>query len=313
MKRLMHSLLMLGLAMLFLTSSYAQDADVDTLRASDVNEDGIVNILDLTLIATHLGERAIEKQHPTPDVNGDGTVNILDLVLVVQHIGESIPQPSVKANPPSGSTIAANASITLTFDNAPIDVTVNAGSVRVFRRIAEVSGPFTPGPLALTITWADGTQTLNYMVTAPDNTPPTVTGGTVKDGDKDVDPEPINTDGIEITFDEDVTGNFGLQTEEGDDVGWISTVEGTKATLTPIIGKEIGNNTTYVIAGRVSDAAGNDSYISITFVTITPGEGLVNYWPFDEGKGDIVADVIDSDDGEIRGAKWVDAVCSARH
>ena len=267
MKRLMHSLLMLGLAMLFLTSSYAQDADVDTLRASDVNEDGIVNILDLTLIATHLGERAIEKQHPTPDVNGDGTVNILDLVLVVQHIGESIPQPSVKANPPSGSTIAANASITLTFDNAPIDVTVNAGSVRVFRRIAEVSGPFTPGPLALTITWADGTQTLNYMVTAPDNTPPTVTGGTVKDGDKDVDPEPINTDGIEITFDEDVTGNFGLQTEEGDDVGWISTVEGTKATLTPIIGKEIGNNTTYVIAGRVSDAAGNDSYISITFCT----------------------------------------------
>lgn len=90
MKRLMYLLLTLGLTMLFLTTSYAQDADVDPLKASDVNADGIVNILDLVLVAQHLGETPTEEQHLSSDVNGDSTVNILDLVLVAQHLGESI-------------------------------------------------------------------------------------------------------------------------------------------------------------------------------------------------------------------------------
>ena len=48
---------------------------------SDVNNDGVVNILDLTFIASRLGK-------DTPDLNGDGIVNILDLALVAQHIGQ---------------------------------------------------------------------------------------------------------------------------------------------------------------------------------------------------------------------------------
>ena len=50
----------------------------------DVNEDGKVNILDLTLVASNL-----TTEKPTPprvDVNEDGTVNILDLVLVAEHL-----------------------------------------------------------------------------------------------------------------------------------------------------------------------------------------------------------------------------------
>ena len=47
----------------------------------DVNSDGVVNILDLTFIASRFGE-------DSPDLNGDGTVNILDLVLVAQYITE---------------------------------------------------------------------------------------------------------------------------------------------------------------------------------------------------------------------------------
>ena len=177
------------------------------------------------------------------------------------------PANFVSATPPGGD-IAANGSITVTFDNAPKDVTVSAGTVAVAGKSATITGPFPPGALALTITWADGTQALTYNVTAPDTDPPTVTGGTVSDGDKDVDPEAINSDAkIEIEFSEDVSGNIALQTEGGDDVGWLGKVDGNKGTLELVKGKEIGNETTYVIAGKVSDAAGNATDVSITFVT----------------------------------------------
>ena len=46
-----------------------------TTDRHDVNEDGIVNILDLVAVANAFGKNA-------PDVNGDGTVNVLDLVAV---------------------------------------------------------------------------------------------------------------------------------------------------------------------------------------------------------------------------------------
>ena len=180
---------------------------------------------------------------------------------------DAAPANFVSATPPGGD-IAANGSITVTFDNAPADVTVSAGTVTVAGKSATITGPFTPGALALTITWADGTQALTYNVTAPDTDPPTVTGGTVSDGDKDVDPEAINTDAkIEITFSEDVSGNIALQTEGGDDVGWLGKVDGNTGTLELVKGKEIGNETTYVIAGKVSDAAGNATDVSVTFVT----------------------------------------------
>ena len=180
---------------------------------------------------------------------------------------DAAPANFVSANPPGGD-IAANGSITVTFDNAPADVTVSAGTVTVAGKSATITGPFPPGALALTITWADGTQALSYNVTAPDTDPPAVTGGTVKDGDKDVDPEAINSDAkIEIEFSEDVSGNIALQTEGGDDVGWLGKVDGNKGTLELVKGKEIGNETTYVIAGKVSDAAGNSTDVSITFVT----------------------------------------------
>ena len=59
----------------------------DQLTIGDVNRDGQVSILDMILIARHLGETA--PANAEVDVNGDGIVNILDLILVSQNIGGS--------------------------------------------------------------------------------------------------------------------------------------------------------------------------------------------------------------------------------
>ena len=186
------------------------------------------------------------------------------------EVEESVPVSFVSASPPGGY-LASNGTITVTFDGVPRDVRVSQGTVKVVGKTATITGPFT-GLLTLTLTWADGIQKLNYYVdfhggfhSDPHLIP---TGGTVKDGDKDVDLETINTAGIiVIEFSEDVSGHIALQTEDGEDVGWIGKVEGNKATLELVKGKEIRNETTYIIAGKVADAAGNSTDVSITFVT----------------------------------------------
>ena len=49
-------------------------------NSADVNRDGVVNILDLTLVVQAFGT-----DKPEADVNGDGLVNILDLVFVANQ------------------------------------------------------------------------------------------------------------------------------------------------------------------------------------------------------------------------------------
>ena len=71
-----------------LSVGHTQDTNLDTLTASDINADGVVNILDLTLIAANFGTTPTADQTLNPDVNADGTVNILDLTLVASHLGK---------------------------------------------------------------------------------------------------------------------------------------------------------------------------------------------------------------------------------
>ncbi|MDE0325054.1 MAG: dockerin type I domain-containing protein [Candidatus Poribacteria bacterium] len=361
MKKLICLLLILSLALLVSTVGYAQDTDPDTLRAADVNADGVINILDLTLVASHFGETPTADQIPNPDVNGDGSVNILDLTLVATHFGETVPPPIVfvstplflSADPAANSQLDVNDAITVTFDNTPEDVTVSTGVAIVDGKIVTITGPFTAGPLALTITWSDGTQTqtltytvkspvafvsvhpridseltvndtitftfdsppadvtinagvatidgkivtitgpftsgplnltigwndgsltFTYTVAGPDTDAPDISSGTVSDGDKDVDAKVINsTARIEITFSEEVSGNITLQTAAGVDIGWLGKVEGNKGILELVKGKELGNEITYIIAGKVKDAAGNSTDISITFTTASKTSGI---------------------------------------
>ena len=50
---------------------------------ADINADGTVNVQDLVLVSSHLGNTG----ENVADVNGDGVVNILDLTLVAKAIG----------------------------------------------------------------------------------------------------------------------------------------------------------------------------------------------------------------------------------
>ena len=59
----------------------------ERLTTGDINRDGQVSILDIIIVAKHLGETA--PANSEVDVNGDGVVSILDLILVAQQMDKS--------------------------------------------------------------------------------------------------------------------------------------------------------------------------------------------------------------------------------
>ena len=57
------------------------EAQLETAPSADVTGDGVVNILDLVVVANALGKAE-------PDLNGDGVVNIQDLVIVANAFSD---------------------------------------------------------------------------------------------------------------------------------------------------------------------------------------------------------------------------------
>lgn len=84
----MKQFLSLFLIVCLLSAVSAQEVDFDSQLVSDVNADGVINILDLVLVAKHFDEMPDDELSPNPDINGDGTVNILDLTLIANHFGK---------------------------------------------------------------------------------------------------------------------------------------------------------------------------------------------------------------------------------
>ena len=77
--------------------------DADGTRPPDVNGDGVVNVLDLIVIASTLGNTGT---HIAADVSGDGVVSILDLVLVAGMFEGAAAAPSVQSQVPETLTAA---------------------------------------------------------------------------------------------------------------------------------------------------------------------------------------------------------------
>ena len=179
----------------------------------------------------------------------------------------------VSSVPASGGEIAENGSLVLTFDAAPVNVTVNGVAAVIAGKTATFGGPFAASNA---VAWDNGpggsagSTTIALTVKAADNTAPTVAGGgTVSDGDKDVDPGPINTDAkIEIKFSEPITKqSLKLTLEDGTSLNWLAKIDGDTVVLDLTKGNDLGNETTYIVQGSVEDAAGNKTDVKITFVT----------------------------------------------
>ena len=71
-------------------ASFVMEQVVDSGDVNDVNKDGVVNILDLVVLAQAFGETG----ENAADVNGDGVVNIQDLVAIAAAIGQVAASPS---------------------------------------------------------------------------------------------------------------------------------------------------------------------------------------------------------------------------
>lgn len=210
------------------------------------------------------------------------------------------PDPAVlvKVIPRDGEKIVVNGVIVLEFDKRPENVnTIPPRTVyyaneveaktgrRHFQNFSLGSIPIVafsetvlifplPIPVPITVFWGQTdpqeSMTLTYTVIPIDFDFDRlmITGGYVSDGSTDVDPEIINSEGkLLLEFSREVTGHITLETETGENVGWLGSVDGSRACLELVTGRELKHETTYVIVGKVSDAAGTELIIRETFIT----------------------------------------------
>ena len=93
--------------------------------AADVNDDGVVNILDLVAVAASLES---EPSNLTADVNGDGVVNILDVVLVAGLLESTASAPAARPKiPETLTTVEVQGWLTAAISLEVTDVTVRRG------------------------------------------------------------------------------------------------------------------------------------------------------------------------------------------
>ena len=75
----------------------------------DANHDGQINVLDLIVVASSLGEQP--PSNPLADTNKDGVVNLLDLVFVAEHLSQNAAAPAqlrfIEAIPSSAKEVIA--------------------------------------------------------------------------------------------------------------------------------------------------------------------------------------------------------------
>ena len=176
---------------------------------------------------------------------------------------------------PKLGTIPTNQGFTLTFNQKVIAVWLNDTPAVGSGLSWEVAPPLQQGDnQILHLKWENQDGSMDTLDVGPfnvvdggDGEPPLITGGTVTDGETDVNPALINAGGLRFGFDEDATGTIKLTDEAGNDLNWIGHVAGSVAVLTPVAGQELVNGTTYKIEIDVQDGGDNSMRQTISFVT----------------------------------------------
>ena len=150
-------------------------------------------------------------------------------------------------------------------------------SLRQVEAIWLTAGDYPAQEVCLVINYTDESGThkhdlCNWLPGIVVETPiPQIIESSVEDGDIGVDPDLLNTSGITFRFSDDVAGSYEIRKEGGTSLGWIARWnkgnKGDSLTIVPPAGKELVNETTYVIEIYFTDAAGNKIYESITFTT----------------------------------------------
>ncbi|MBM3235993.1 hypothetical protein FJZ31_06805 [Candidatus Poribacteria bacterium] len=184
-----------------------------------------------------------------------------------------------KVDPAEGSPIAANQKITITFDNPATGVTVNGTAAIGGGTSWSFQGDLT-GKTGIDIAWTSedgsaGSKTVAYTIQAADKEPPKISSSTPKDGAKDLDPEKLNTDGMEITFSEPLKKVTVEVTIDGEPLKWVAELsdDKTKATVSMLKGGELPYESEVILVITAEDNAGNKlEKAEITFNTAAKEE-----------------------------------------
>lgn len=188
----------------------------------------------------------------------------------------------IAVDPPEGSRIPnwlppQIPLLKLTFDRSPRSVTVNGTPAAVEGNAAclEHSGGLRLGDGELTVAWTnqDGSQgvgvILHFQVVTYSAVPPEIAGGSVTNGDIDVDPAPLNLNGITIFFSEAIRpGTIEIRPEGQESLGWIAQWKTESVEIMPLPGKELIHGTAYIIKlENVEDLVGASMSVEIWFMT----------------------------------------------
>ena len=175
----------------------------------------------------------------------------------------------VKTIPANGEVAAELLPLVLYFDKEPLAVTVNGTAARVEgnRAIWCFPNPTQKlGDQLFHIKWTNPDGSLNVgayirlILVIADFDRPSITAGSVFDGEADVDPDPLNRGGIRYDFSIPVIAlKSKLLTEDGEDLGWEAVwADRTVKFLLGANGKLLENGNLYLIQIEVSRRWNNE-------------------------------------------------------
>ena len=190
-----------------------------------------------------------------------------DPIASVETTPEDMVVPAVaeliKTIPASGKDASEYRPVVLYFDKEPRAVTVNGTAARIEGKIAVWCFPNPNrdfGDQLFHIKWTnpDGSSNIGafirLIVSSPDVSLPSILAGNVMPGD--VDPDPLNRDGIWFEYDEPVIGvKAKLLTVDGEDLGWEAVWDDRTVKFLPgANGKLLENGKSYLIQMVVDEA-----------------------------------------------------------